>query len=85
MERLLSVKDISERYQCKPATARKYMRDMVHMETPLMVTERAVKVWEAKRTVPPESETRRQERGRRNGMVSNVPGDNAATSQNDRY
>ena len=66
MERLLSVKDIAERYQCKPATARRYMRDMQHLETPLMVTERAVKVWEAKRTVPPESETRRRlkERGR---------------------
>ena len=58
MERVLSVRDICGRYQCKPATARKYMRDMPHMESPLMVTERAVRDWERRKTVPPESETR---------------------------
>ena len=42
MERLFSVADVCGRYQCKAATARKYMRDMEHMESPLMVTERAV-------------------------------------------
>lgn len=75
MERLLSVKDIADRYQCKPGTARKYMRNMVHLENPLMVTERAVADWERKRTFPPENETRQmiKERGgdrfdgRRNG------------------
>lgn len=61
MERLLSVKDICERYQVKDArTARRIMRDMEHMESPLMVTERAVKEWERKRMHPPESEVRRQ-------------------------
>ena len=60
MEKLLSVKDICERYQVKDArTARKMMRDMEHLESPLMVTERAVKEWERKRTHPPESVTRR--------------------------
>ena len=34
------------------------MRDMVHMEQPLMVTERAVKEWEQRKTLPPESVTR---------------------------
>ena len=68
MERLLSVKDIAARYQCKPATARK----MVHMENPLMVTERAVKEWETRKTLPPEDVTRHQERGRKHGMVSKV-------------
>ena len=62
MERLLSVKDICIRYQVKPATARKYMRAMDHMEFPLMVTERAVKAWEYKKTLPPESEIRRRMR-----------------------
>lgn len=67
MERLLSVKDIADRYQCKPGTARKYMRNMVHLENPLMVTERAVMDWERKRTFPPEDETRQmiKERGDR--------------------
>ena len=60
MERLLSVKDICERYHVKDArTARKIMRDMEHIESPLMVTERAVKEWERKRMLPPESEIRR--------------------------
>ena len=58
VERLLSVKDICARYQCKPQTARRYMRDMAHMEAPLMVTERAVADWERRKTLPPESVTR---------------------------
>lgn len=62
MERMYSVKDICARYQVKPVTARKYMRDMEHMESPLMVTERAVKAWESKKTIPPESEIRRMTR-----------------------
>lgn len=62
MERLFSVQDVCARYQCKPATARKYMRDMEHMEAPLMVTERAVAAWERRKTLPPESETRRMMR-----------------------
>lgn len=59
MERLLSVKDICERYQVKAVTARRYMRDMEHMESPLMVTERAVRSWEARKTLPPASEIKR--------------------------
>ena len=58
MDRLYSVKDICDRYQVKPTTARKFMRDMVHMESPLMVSERAVKEWEQRKTFPPESATR---------------------------
>ena len=54
MDKLLSVKDICERYQVKAATARKIMRGMTHMEAPLMVSERAVAEWERRRTVPPE-------------------------------
>ena len=59
MERLYSVKDICARYQCKDVTARKIMRNMVHMEKPLMVSERALTAWEQRKTLPPESETRR--------------------------
>ena len=55
---MLSVKDVCARYQVKPQTARKFMRDMVHMEAPLMVTERAVAEWERRKTVPPDSATR---------------------------
>ena len=58
MDRLYSVNDICARYQCKAATARKYMRDMEHLESPLMVSERAVAAWERRKTLPPECETR---------------------------
>jgi DNA-binding transcriptional regulator YiaG len=58
MERLYSVRDICDRYQIKPTTARKLIRDMVHLERPLMVSERAVRDWEQRHTRPPESLTR---------------------------
>lgn len=58
MDRLYSVADICARYQVKAATARKFMRDMDHMEKPLMVSERAVAAWERRKTLPPESVTR---------------------------
>ena len=58
MDRLYSVKDICDRYQVKAVTARKFMRDMEHLESPLMVSERAVKAWEQRKTLPPESQTR---------------------------
>lgn len=54
MERLLTVKDIQQRYQVNPATARKYIRQMVHMESPLMVAESAVEAWERKKTIAPD-------------------------------
>jgi len=53
MERLYSVRDIQERYQCNPATARKYIRQMVHIEQPLMVSERAIREWEQRKMVMP--------------------------------
>ena len=53
MEKLLTPGDIAERYQCSMPTARKYMRQMEHMESPLTVTELAVRAWEAKRTCEP--------------------------------
>lgn len=58
MERLYMVADICTRYQCKAATARRIMREMVHMEKPLAVTERAITEWERRRTYPPERVTR---------------------------
>ena len=60
MERLVSVEDIMQRYQCSRQTAARYMRAMEHMETPLMVTEKALAAWEKSRTVRP-AEVIRQE------------------------
>ena len=62
MERLITVKDVRERYQCSLPTARKYIRQCnPHMENPLAVPEWAVREWEAKRTVVDGSMKRRVE------------------------
>ena len=53
MERLVSVQDIMQRYQCSRQTAARSMRSMEHMEKPLMVTEKALAAWEKGRTVRP--------------------------------
>lgn len=50
MNRLVTVKEIAERYNCSTKTARRYMRQMEHMEKPLRVTEQAVRQWELDRT-----------------------------------
>lgn len=63
VDRLYNVKAICELFGVKdPRTARKIMRDMDHTENPLLVTERAVKAWLEKKTLPPESEMRRMMR-----------------------
>ena len=60
IETIYTVKGICDLFGFKDArTARKIMREMDHTENPLLVTERAVKTWMAKKTLPPESETRR--------------------------
>ena len=60
LEPIFNVKAICELFGFKDArTARKIMREMEHTENPLLVTERAVKSWLARKTLPPESEMRR--------------------------
>ena len=59
MDRLLSVKDLQERYKCTPATARKYIREMDHMEKPLMVRARTLMAWEESKMVPSCKQVRR--------------------------
>ena len=63
IETMYTVSGICELFGIKdPRTARKIMRDMEHTEQPLLVTERAVKAWIEKKTLPPESEIRRMMR-----------------------
>ena len=64
IEPLYTVKDICDLFKCKDArTARKIMRSMDHQEKPyLLVTERAVKAYLQKHTLPPESEIRKYRR-----------------------
>lgn len=53
MERLLSVKDLMDRYQCSRQTAIRYMQRMEHMEGPYMVRQSVLEAWERSRTVKP--------------------------------
>ena len=58
MERLVTVKDMSERYGCSLKTARKYLRQMFHYENPLAAPRWAFDEWEASRERMPEGISR---------------------------
>ena len=64
MERLLSVKDLMERYQCSRQTAIRYMQKLEHQEKPYMIRVSVIEAWERERTVQPaemiRAEMRRQ-------------------------
>jgi Ni/Co efflux regulator RcnB len=53
MDRLLTAEDLAERYRVTIQTARKYIRQMRHMENPLRTWESAATAWEAGKTVTP--------------------------------
>lgn len=58
MEKLITPKDVSERYGCSLPTARKYIRRCnPHMEDPLVVPEWAFREWEKSRTVSEKPKT----------------------------
>ena len=60
MERLVTVKDVAERYGCSLPTARKYLRQMFHYEDPLAAPRWAFDLWEASRETMPADITPRQ-------------------------
>jgi len=60
MDRLLSVADLMDRYQCSRQTAIRHMQRMEHMEKPYMVTEKALTAYERSRTVRPPEVVRRE-------------------------
>ena len=61
MEKLITVKDVSERYGCSLPTARKYIRQCKpHMENPLATLEWALKDWEESRMVFPDTSKRKR-------------------------
>ena len=72
MERLITVKDMCQRYGCSLPTARKYLRQMFHYENPLAAPKWAFDEWEQNRERMPdgisrkrtEDITRRKEQGR---------------------
>ena len=54
MERLVTVRDMAERYGCSLPTARKYLRQMYHYENPLAAPVWAFNEWEQNRERMPE-------------------------------
>ena len=54
MERLVTVKDMKERYGCSLPTARKYLRQMFHYENPLTAPRWAFDEWEQNRERMPD-------------------------------
>ena len=62
MDKLLRVPDIMARYGCCAATARTYMRQMIHQEKPLTVTASMVEAWELSRTREPGKPERKSPR-----------------------
>ena len=58
MEKLVTVKDISERYGCTLPTARKYLRQMFHYENPLAAPRWAFDEWERNRERMPQGISR---------------------------
>ena len=60
LQKLYSAEDIAQRYGCSQCTARRYIRQMRHMESPLRVTERDLIAWENGRMIESESVIRQQ-------------------------
>jgi len=61
MDKLLFVPDIQARYQVSAPTARKIMRQMIHLESPkLAVRETAVRAYELEREQMPDEQKRRK-------------------------
>lgn len=60
MERLVTVKDMAERYGCSMKTARTYLRRMFHYEDPLVAPKWALDEWEKSRERMPQGSTSRQ-------------------------
>ena len=53
MDRLLSVADLMDRYQCSRQTAIRYMQKLEHLEKPYQIRESVLMAWERSRTVKP--------------------------------
>ena len=66
MERLVTVKDMRERYGCSLPTARKYLRQMFHYENPLAAPRWAFDEWERSRERTPAGVISKRQIGQKN-------------------
>lgn len=69
MDRLITVKDICNRYSCSLPTARKYIRQMFHYENPLTVPVWAFAEWERSRERMPADKSRKTQIRKNRGTV----------------
>lgn len=69
MDRLITVKDICNRYSCSLPTARKYIRQMFHYENPLTVPVWAFAEWERSRERMPADKSRKTQIRKNTGTV----------------
>ena len=60
MDRLLSIRDLMDRYGCSRQTAIRYIQRMEHQEKPYRVRASVLEAWERSRTVRPAEEIRRE-------------------------
>ena len=61
MEQLVTVRFMADRYRCSLKTARRYLRQLEpHMENPLTAPMWALRDWEEKRTVIPDTVSRKR-------------------------
>ena len=69
MERLVTVKDMCERYGVTTKTARKYIRQMFHYESPLAAPRWALDEWEKGRECCPGNAGKNRFETMRNGRT----------------
>lgn len=68
MDRLLTPRDIAQRYGVTDATGRNYIRRIAgHMENPLRVAESLFRAWEAGRAVWSQEEKKSCEKSKKRG------------------
>ena len=73
MEKLVTVRDMANRYGCSLPTARKYLRQMFHYENPLTAPRWAFDEWEENRERMPDGISKTRQISRRQNERTIVP------------
>ena len=69
MERLVTVRDVADRYGVTTKTAGRYLRQMFHYENPLAAPRWAFDEWERSREVNPGTRPSRSRNQKQNGRT----------------
>ena len=73
MEKLVTVRDMADRYGCSLPTARKYLRQMFHYENPLAAPKWAFDEWEENRERMPGGISKTRQISRKQNERTIVP------------